>query len=317
MNGDCRSACPDPFGWGAWWMSAAAIARRPLVNTGLGSKREGIQGACLATAWCRVGREKAAGSMVKAMGMAWALLAIVGATLVASGVQSIAGMGFGLVAVPVFITLFGPAEGVLWGNVIGSVTAGTLLLEKRKDVDWAIAIRFTVAAVPVIFATVLLTRNLDASMMDVVAGLIMLTLVAFTLFARNMPRAQGRLPMYFTGGMGGFLSASVGQAGPVLTAYARAAQWPQRSFAATLQVYFLAMNAVNIPLKLAVGYGPHDGRLAVATLVAGLVGTGLGTVAARKVSSHITKQQARNFAMIVACVGATLVFARGLVSVLG
>ena len=77
------------------------------------------------------------------------------------------------------------------------------------------------------------------------------------------------------------------------------------------------MNAVNIPLKLAVGYGQRDGRLAVATLVAGLVGTGLGTVAARKVSSHITKQQARNFAMIVACVGATLVFARGLVSVLG
>lgn len=276
-----------------------------------------MQGARPATAGCHVGREEPAGSRVRAMGMAWALLVIVGATMVASGVQSIAGMGFGLVAAPVFIALFGPTEGVLWGNIIGSVTAGTLLIEKRKDVDCMIAFRFIVAAVPVIIATVLLTRKLDASIMDIVVGLIMLALVAFTLFARNMPRAQGRLPMYFTGGMGGFLSASVGQAGPVLTAYARAAQWPQRSFAATLQVYFLAMNAVNIPLKLAVGHGPHSGRLAVATLVAGLVGTGLGTVAARKVSTRITKQQARNFAMVVASVGATLVFARGLVRILG
>ncbi len=129
--------------------------------------------------------------------MAWALLVIVGATLVASGVQSIAGMGFGLVAAPVFIALFGPAEGVLWGNIIGSVTAGTLLIEKRKYVDWVIAIRFFVAAVPVIFATVLLTRNLDASLMDIVVGLIMPALVAFTVFARNMPRMQGRLPNVF------------------------------------------------------------------------------------------------------------------------
>ncbi len=254
--------------------------------------------------------------MVWVMGTVWALMAVAGATLVASGVQSIAGMGFGLVAVPVFIALFGPAEGVLWGNIIGSVTAGTLLVEKRKDVDWAIAARFSVAAVPVIFATVLLTQNLDASMMDLAVGLIMLALVSFAVFARNMPRAQGRLPMYFTGGVGGFLSAAVGQAGPVLTAYARAAHWPQRSFAATLQVYFLAMNAVNIPLKLAVGYGPHDGRVAIATLAAGLVGIALDTFVARTVSARITKQQARNFAMIVASVGATLVFARGIVGIL-
>ena len=78
----------------------------------------------------------------------------------------------------------------------------------------------------------------------------------------------------------------------------------------------MAMNAVNIPLKLAVGYGPHDGRVSIATLAAGLVGIALGTFVARTVSARITKQQARNFAMIVASVGATLVFARGIVGIL-
>lgn len=245
------------------------------------------------------------------------ILAIAATTMVASGVQSIAGMGFGLVAMPLFVGVFGPAEGVLWGNIIGTVTSATLFVEKRRDVNWKIALRFIVAATPIIFLTVYATRGLNQSMMNIVVGVVMLALVTFAVFAKRLPDLRGVLPMYATGAIGGFLSAAVGQAGPVLTAYARAARWPQRSFAATLQVYFLGMNALNIPLKLSVGYGPTDATVGWLTFGAGFFGIMIGSYIARRISSKITSRQASSFAMIVATVGATLVLTRGLIGIFG
>lgn len=176
--------------------------------------------------------------MVELVEIVWLVLAVVGVTLVASGVQHIAGMGFGLVAVPVLFALFGAAQGVLWGNIIGLVTSVAVLVVTWRDVDWGIAIRFTLASVPAIALTVYFTQGLDEAMLNVVVGIIMLVMVGFTVFSVPIPHANGHAAMYVTGALGGFLSASVGQSGPVLTAYARAARWPQRSFVATLQVFF-------------------------------------------------------------------------------
>lgn len=246
------------------------------------------------------------------MELALIVIPVLGIAVLASGVQSIAGMGFGLVATPVFVALFGPTEGVLWGNIIGMITSGALLIQKWRDIDWGIAIRFIIAAVPVIFATVLLTQGLDQAMLNVAIGILMLVMVGFATFSPKVPHAKGPIPMYITGGLGGFLSASVSQAGPVMTAYARAAEWPQKNFAATLQVYFLAMNVVNIPLKLHVGFGPENPTVGWATLIAGFVGIGIGTEIARRIARKISPKQARTFAMIIAALGASWVLIQGI-----
>lgn len=245
------------------------------------------------------------------MELALIALPVFGIALIGSGVQATAGMGFGLVATPVFVALFGPSEGVLWGNIVGMITSGSLLIQKWRDVDWNIAVRFIAAALPMIFLTVLFTKDLDTTVLSVGVGIIMLTMVAVAIFAPKFPKVEGRLPMYITGAIGGFLSASVSQAGPVLTAYARAARWPQKNFAATLQVYFVTMNFVNIPLKLSVGFGPENATVGWVTLISGLLGIGIGTEIARRLSRRITPQQARVFAMVIAIIGALWVTIRG------
>ncbi|MDO5049771.1 MAG: sulfite exporter TauE/SafE family protein [Actinomycetaceae bacterium] len=246
------------------------------------------------------------------MDLALIVIAVLGIAAIGSVVQSIAGMGFGLVATPVFVALFGPTEGVLWGNIVGMTTSAALLFQKWRDIDWNVAIRFTVASIPVIFATVFLTKDISRPVLNAVIGAIMLVMVAFAVMAPKLPKVEGRLPMYITGVLGGFLSASVSQAGPVMAAYARASQWPQKNFAATLQVYFLAMNFVNIPLKLSVGFGPKDSTIGWATFIAALVGIGVGTEVARRVAQRITPKQARTFAMAIATVGASWVIVQGI-----
>lgn len=250
------------------------------------------------------------------MDLALIVIPVLGIALIGSIVQATAGMGFGLVATPVFVALFGPTEGVLWGNIIGMITSGSLLIQKWRDVHWNVAVRFIVAALPMIFLTVFLTKDLDRSVLSVGVGIIMLTMVTVAVFAPNFKKVEGRFPMYLTGAVGGFLSASVSQAGPVLTAYARAARWPQKNFAATLQVYFVTMNFVNIPLKLSVGFGPENATVGWATLIAGFVGIGIGTEIARRLARKITAQQARTFAMVVAIIGALWVTIQGIMGLI-
>ncbi|MDO5729621.1 MAG: sulfite exporter TauE/SafE family protein [Actinomycetaceae bacterium] len=231
-------------------------------------------------------------------------------------VQSISGMGFGLVTVPIFVALYGPIEGVLWGNVVGMITALTLMVQKRENIDWGIAGRFSLASVPAIVITVLAMRQLESASLDLYVGGLMLVMVTFGLVAPKLPEANGKIYDYITGFVGGFLSASVAQSGPAMTAYAQATRWNQLKFAATLQPYFLAMNVVNIPLKMTVSIDRASSTLSIPTLLIGAMGIAAGTLLAKRLIAFVSAQTARKFAMAVAFVGATLVLFRGLTALI-
>lgn len=239
------------------------------------------------------------------------LLPFFGIIILGTITQSISGMGFGLVAVPVFVALFGPIEGVLWGNVIGMVTALALVVQKRENIDWPIAIRFTIASAPAILLTVLAMGQFDTATLNLYVGLLMLAMVFFAVAAPKLPEASGRPLDYFTGFVGGFLSASVAQSGPAMTAYAQATRWNQIRFAATLQPYYLGMNIINIPLKMYFNVDPVSSSLNIPMFLLGIVGIGIGTTLAKRLIKLISARVARNFAMVIALVGACVVISRG------
>lgn len=236
--------------------------------------------------------------------------------VVASCVQSISGMGFGLVAVPIFVALFGPIEGVLWGNVVGMITALALVVQKRENIDWGITWRFSLASFPAIVLTVLVMKQLESASLDLYVGGLMLAMVIFGLAAPKFPEVSGKIYDYITGFVGGFLSASVAQSGPAMTAYAQATRWNQMRFAATLQPYFLAMNVVNIPLKMTVSVDRATSSLSLGTFLVGVAAITVGTFLAKRLITYISAQAARKFAMAIAFIGATLVLARGLIALL-
>ncbi|MDO5722766.1 MAG: sulfite exporter TauE/SafE family protein [Actinomycetaceae bacterium] len=239
------------------------------------------------------------------------LLAIFTVTTIGATTQSLSGMGFGMIAAPVLVLLFGPTEGILWGNMLGIVNAAMLLALKRKDTDWAIATRFTVAAIPTIAITVAITHYIPLAPLEVIIGLLIVTMVVFSIAAPRLRSVSGPGPQYLTGAVGGFLSAAVAQAGPAMVAYAQASRWEQKRFAATLQAYFLAMNLFTVPLKWYSGLVADPQSISVYTLGAAIGGLIAGTALSKPLQKHLQPSTLRTFALVVASVGAVTVLVRG------
>lgn len=228
--------------------------------------------------------------------------------------QSLAGMGFGMIVAPLLVVMFGPTEGILWGNALGIVNAGILLALKHRDTDWAIAARFTAASIPVIALTVALTHYIPRAPLEVMIGTLILVMSLLSVAAPRLRQVHGVIPQYLTGAVGGFLSASVAQAGPAMVAYAQASRWEQHRFAATLQAYFVAMNLFTVPLKWYSGLIPDPESICLHTILAAIGAMAVGTFLASRLQNRLRPSVLRSFALAVATVGATIVLLRGIIS---
>ena len=159
--------------------------------------------------------------------------------LLGTCVQGLAGMGFGMIAVPVFVVAAGAHYGILWGNICGGLVTLLLFVTGFRDVNWYRFRLLMLSALPALFATVVALRFVSDRVFSIFVGIIMLALVFFSIFAprfRAVPVFSGSLIFGFLGGM---MSALVAQSGPVMAAYSQTTRWSQREFAATLQPLFL------------------------------------------------------------------------------
>lgn len=228
--------------------------------------------------------------------------------------QSLAGMGFGMIAAPLLVVLFGPTEGILWGNALGIVNAAVLLAMKYRDTDWAIAVRFTVASLPVIALTVAFIHTIARAPLEVMVGILILAMSVLSIAAPRLRQIDGVGAQYLTGAVGGFLSASVAQAGPAMVAYAQASRWEQKRFAATLQAYFVGMNLFTVPLKWYSGLVPDPKSISAYTIGAAILAMIAGTYLASRLQNRLRPSLLRSFALVIATVGASIVLIRGIIS---
>lgn len=233
-------------------------------------------------------------------------------TVLGVSVQSVAGMGFGMVAVPIYTILLGPAEGVLLGNITGLVTTGLLAWTKRRNVEWNTVGYFFLGAVPGVLLTSWLLTFLATDWLNLLVGSVMVAMVIFSFTAPRLPAiSDGVGPKLVTGLAAAALSVTVAQSGPAMTSYAQARRWNQLAFAATLQPFFLFVNMLVIPSKLYVGLGSAQALpplligLVVVAIVAGMFTGGLA-------AKIISPRMGRNLALFVATVGATAIVIRSL-----
>lgn len=225
-------------------------------------------------------------------------------------VQGIAGMGFGMVVVPIMSIMVGSANGVLWGNITGLMTAIMLAIAKRRDIEWKKVGIMILFSVPAVLLTAFFLGKLNQSWLDVVVGGLMIAMVIFSLTALRFPPVSGVGPLATTGFISGMLSATVAQSGPALAAYAQASRWKQKNFAATLQPYFIMLNSVVIPSKLLNGLGSVQ-ALTPLFLIVAFSAILAGTLIARPLSRVIPFTAARGLALTIAAVGAVTILFRG------
>lgn len=239
------------------------------------------------------------------------ILCIVAFCALGSIVQSIAGMGFGMVVVPVASLVLGAANGVLFGNIACCFSAFLLLIAKRKYIEWKRGIALGMVSIPAIWLTSWGLSYLHSAYLDLLVGLIMATMVIFSFTAPRFPAFSGIFPLVATGIVAGFLSTAVSQAGSALTTYAQVTRWKQENFAATLQLYFVMLYPVIIVSKLYSGLGKGNvfnlwllGPVAIAILS--------GVVLAIPISRLVGSIRARYFALSLSAGGACLICGRGI-----
>jgi uncharacterized membrane protein YfcA len=118
-----------------------------------------------------------------------------------------------------------------------------------------------------------------------------------------------------SGVVGGFSNTVAGVAGPVITVYAQASRWDQRTFSATLQPLFIVSGLVSFSIKYLTSAGDISAQpwgIWPAAVVAMVIGIAAGMV----ISRRIEREKARRLAVVMAALGGVTVLVRGILSLL-
>lgn len=229
------------------------------------------------------------------------------AAFVAAVIQRITGLGFVLVLVGPIVLLYGPLEGVTVGVLLALVAALSAVPLVWRQVEWDRTwwlIWPGLVAAP--FAALLVRSLPDAALLLLIAAMAYFALVAGWIPALSAS-LRGRQGAVVAGSAAGFMHVASGLSGPPLAAYAVGDKWEQRSFAASVQVIFVAFSAVSVALRgLPVSPVP-DVALLIGSTVAGIV---IGTLLTRFVPPRV----ARIAMLAIAWAGATVVLVRGILA---
>ncbi|MBW9121483.1 TSUP family transporter [Microbacterium trichothecenolyticum] len=230
------------------------------------------------------------------------------ATFVAAVIQRITGLGFVLVLVGPIVLLYGPVEGVTIAVLLALVAACTAVPFVWKHVEWRRTwwlIWPGLVASP--FGVLLVHLLPESALLLLIAAMAYFALVASRIPALSAS-LSGRPGAIVAGSAAGFMNAASGLSGPALAAYAVGDKWPQRRFAASVQVIFLAFGIASVVLRgLPVSPIEDVSTLVVATIA----GIAIGTILSRNVSPRI----ARAAMLAIAWAGATVVLVRGILAV--
>ncbi|MET0296720.1 MAG: TSUP family transporter, partial [Microbacterium sp.] len=178
------------------------------------------------------------------------LLVLAGlAAFIAAVIQRITGLGFVLVLIGPVVLVYGPVEGVTIGILLALVASSSAVPLVWRRVEWK---RTWWLIWPG-----LLAAPLGALLVQVLPDAALLLLIAamayFALIAGWIPvlsaSLTGRSGAVVAGAAGGFMHVASGLSGPALAAYAVGDKWEQRSFAASVQVIFVAFSAVSVALR--------------------------------------------------------------------
>lgn len=170
----------------------------------------------------------------------------------AAVVQSLTGLGFGLIIVPPLVLVLGAKDAVVVSNVLSTVLSGAMLLRIHAGVEWRMGIVLLVGAVagmPLGLAVLIL---IDPDLLQVlIAG----TVILFTiLLARGMQiHSAGTLGDALSGILSGVLRMSTSMSGPPVVIYLQGRGLASDRFRATLAAFFVASGCISVVLFLVSG----------------------------------------------------------------
>jgi uncharacterized membrane protein YfcA len=229
------------------------------------------------------------------------------ALLVTAGAvaQAVSGIGFGLVCGPILVGTLGPADGVRTTVVLSFVVNVVVLARSRRDVYWKKALGLLLPAVVATPVLAIWLRQVPDRVGQVLAGLAAVVGASALALGVRWPAADSRKGMIGAGVVSAAMNDAAGIGGPAVALWADNTGWSPEVTRGTLQVYFLALNAVAM---LTLGLPHQPGSRYAVELAALAGGLAAGTVVAGRIPSY----RARQVTLGLAMTGGLVVIARAL-----
>lgn len=184
--------------------------------------------------------------------------------LIAALLQAGTGYGFSIIGTPFLLILY-PVHQAIQINIILSICLSLLMIFKIKDdIDKTLLFRLVSGSIPGVPLGIVIYLFFDVDLLKLIIGalIIMLTL----LLILNFPVTQTRNKDFFTGGISGLLTASIGVPGPPLLLYFSGTKISPAVLRSTTLAYYLFIYTVSLMIQIS--FGGTDKSTWVLALVA-------------------------------------------------
>jgi uncharacterized membrane protein YfcA len=208
-----------------------------------------------------------------------------GILLVAAVVSGLAGFGFSIVSIPPLLLLYDPGTAIAVNKILTIGTTWIVVVEAWRHISWRwIARLLPTALVGLVIGGWLLTV-LDADVIKVIAGAIVVVLAVLLLtWQPHRLRERGWMAPAI-GLVSGTSSTATGMAGPPLVLAFTVLGMSKETFRATAAAYFVTSDLIGLPTLMGQGAVTGDDlRLAVALAPVAVIGRLLGIRLVRHVS---------------------------------
>jgi uncharacterized membrane protein YfcA len=215
------------------------------------------------------------------------------AILIGAMAQRVSGLGFALTVAPVLVLLIGPFDGVLMVNLAGAVSAAIVISRVWRNIDWRQFVLLTIPALVAVIPGAFISVLLGGPELQITVGLILVIALTISLLVNRARMTVPQVPAaLLTGTASGFMSATAGIGGPGVAVYSVLTRWEQRSFAATIQPFFVCLGVTSFLTKVLLseqGLPDYDWWVWPLIISCTLVGLALGEFVSRFVSVKVAR----------------------------
>ncbi|WXJ96049.1 hypothetical protein MCACP_25430 [Neomoorella carbonis] len=172
------------------------------------------------------------------------------AVSLAAVLQGITGFGFALIAVPLLMFVFDAHTAVVLNLLVSFCTQLVLSLRVRQGIVRSLLIHLFQGSLLGIPAGLYVFLHFDVKSLKLLISIltIVFALVLLKLKTIKIAKLEGRWAEHLVGSLSGFLSTSIGIAGPPVILFLNHQDLSKDKFRATASAYFTLLYAVSLAL---------------------------------------------------------------------
>jgi uncharacterized membrane protein YfcA len=220
---------------------------------------------------------------------------VLSVVLVAAMAQTIAGFGFALIAVPVFVAAFDVRDGIVLTTLLGVLNSGVLAVTNRASVPWGTVGPMLLGAILAMPLGLLVLLLAPADVIRLLVGVATITMALALLRGLRFGDRSVRSELA-VGALSGALNTSTGANGPPVVLYLQGREFPPAEFRAALAVFFFACNVVTLLMFGASGVVSRDAVLLFTVAVPAIV---VGNIAGAVIASRVQAEAFRRLVFVL------------------